>query len=100
MFDIGLFEILMIAIISLIILGPDKMPHAVRMCAAYWGRLKRTFLETKLEIEEQLELEDLKKQLRKEQAKIENLIDSQINDSPAQEPSTPKSTTSEKKADE
>jgi len=75
MFDIGFFEILIIAVVALLVLGPEKMPHAVRMCAAYWGKLKRSILATKLELEDQLALEDIKRQLREEQQKVQDLIE-------------------------
>lgn len=75
MFDIGFFEILVIAVVALIVLGPEKMPHAVRMCAAYWGRLKRSIIATKIELEDQLALQDIKRQLQAEQEKVQRLID-------------------------
>lgn len=75
MFDIGFFEIVIIAVVALLVLGPEKMPHAVRMTAAYWGRLKRSIIATKSEIEDELALEDIKKQLRAEQQKVQTLID-------------------------
>lgn len=74
MFDIGFFEILVIAVVALLVLGPEKMPHAVRMTAAYWGRLKRTMIAAKVEIEDQLALEDIKKQLRIEQEKVQKMM--------------------------
>lgn len=77
MFDIGFFELFVIAVVALIVLGPEKMPHALRMCAAYWGRIKRNLLETKLELEEQLAMEEIRRQLKEEQAKVQTLIDQQ-----------------------
>jgi len=77
MFDIGFFEILFIAVVALLVLGPEKMPHAVRMAAAYWGRLKRSFIATKIELEDQLAVQDIKRQLLEEQEKIQQLIEKQ-----------------------
>ena len=77
MFDIGFFEIVFIAVVALLVLGPEKMPHAVRMCAAYWGRLKRNMIATKIELEEQLAVQDIKRQLQREQEKVQQLIEQQ-----------------------
>mgnify|MGYP001124612440 CR=1 FL=1 len=71
MFDMGFFEIVLIAAVGLLVLGPERLPHAVRMGAAYWGRLKRRFIETKAELEEQLALEDIRRQIKAEQTKLE-----------------------------
>lgn len=75
MFDIGFFELTLIVIVALLVLGPEKLPHAVRMTAAYWGRLKRSFIETKAELEEQLALEEIRKQIQEEREKVQRLID-------------------------
>lgn len=95
MFDIGFFEILIIAIVALVVLGPEKMPHAVRMCAAYWGHIKRRLIATQLKLEDQLALQDIKRQIEQEhinvQANIQTLIDQPPStDDTLQEKTTPR----------
>ena len=37
MFDIGFFELVMVAVVALLVLGPERLPHAVRMTGAFVG---------------------------------------------------------------
>ena len=63
MFDIGFFELALIGIIALLVLGPEKMPEAVRLSGALVARIKRTLIETKLQIEEEIQLQEHKKRV-------------------------------------
>ncbi len=65
MFDIGFWELFLVAVIGLIVLGPERLPHAVRMAGAWIGRIRRSVLDAQYEITRQLELEELKQRLLK-----------------------------------
>ncbi len=80
MFDIGFFELVFIAIIALLVLGPEKMPHAVRMTGAWVGRIRRSFLEAKYEIERQVQLEEFKQRVSEEKEHIENSFNQVTNE--------------------
>jgi len=41
MFDVGFSELLLLAVIALVVLGPEKLPHAARMTGAWVGRIRR-----------------------------------------------------------
>lgn len=63
----GLFEMLIIAVVALLIVGPERMPEAVRGAAMTIGRLKRTFNSTKEEFEKQIGADDIRLELHNEQ---------------------------------
>ncbi|MES2663346.1 MAG: Sec-independent protein translocase protein TatB [Pseudomonadota bacterium] len=65
MFDIGFWELFLVAVIGLIVLGPERLPHTVRMAGAWIGRIRRSILDAQYEITRQLELEELKQRLLK-----------------------------------
>ena len=61
MFDIGISEIMVIAVVALIVLGPEKLPKTARTLGHLFGRLQRYVGEVKADINRELALEDLKK---------------------------------------
>ena len=66
MFDIGFSEIVVCAIVALIVIGPERMPETVRTVGLWIGRLKRSLRETRVEIERQMGVDDIRRQLRNE----------------------------------
>lgn len=63
----GFFEILLIAIVTLLVVGPERMPEAVRSVALTIGRLKRSFNSARTEIEKQIGADDIRRQLHNEE---------------------------------
>jgi len=61
MFDIGFAELLIVAVVALVVLGPDKLPTAVRTVGLWMGRIKRTVSSIQTEISEELRVEELKR---------------------------------------
>lgn len=66
MFDIGFMELLLIGIVALLVLGPDKLPGAIRTGALWFGRAKRSFNSVKAEIEQQINADEIRRQLHNE----------------------------------
>ena len=66
MFDIGFAELLLISMVALLVLGPDKLPHAVRTAALWIGRARRSFNKVRGEIEQQLNTDEIRRQLHNE----------------------------------
>ena len=66
MFDIGLLELLLIAVVSLLVLGPEKLPSAVRSGAKtiYW--FKRQASRAKEEIDKAFDLNEVYQDSRNE----------------------------------
>lgn len=67
MFDIGFFELLIIAIVGLVVIGPERLPETVRSISLWIGRLKRSLRETRSELEKQLGADDIRRQLHNEE---------------------------------
>jgi sec-independent protein translocase protein TatB len=61
MFDIGFSEILVIAVVALIVIGPEKLPKTARTLGHLFGRLQRYVSDVKADINRELELEELRK---------------------------------------
>jgi sec-independent protein translocase protein TatB len=61
MFDVGISEIMVIAVVALVVLGPEKLPKTARTLGHLFGRLQRYVGEVKADINRELALEDLKK---------------------------------------
>ena len=63
----GFFEILLIAVVALLVVGPERMPEAVRSVALTIGRIKRAMGSAREEIEKQIGADDIRRQLHNEE---------------------------------
>lgn len=61
MFDIGFSEIVVIAVVALIVLGPERLPKAARTLGHLFGRLQRYVNDVKADINREMELDELRK---------------------------------------
>ena len=61
MFDIAFSEILVIAVVALIIIGPERLPKVARTLGHLFGRMQRYVNDVKSDISREMELEELKK---------------------------------------
>tara|TARA_B110000444_G_C18784223_1_gene569054 strand:+ start:769 stop:1308 length:540 start_codon:yes stop_codon:yes gene_type:complete len=66
MFSIGSFEVLLIFIIALLVLGPERLPGAVRTTGLWIGRFRRSFHKVKNDIERELNADEVRRQLHNE----------------------------------
>lgn len=66
MFDMGFFELLLIAVVGLLVIGPERLPGAVRSGGLWVGRIKRMMRETRAGLEEQIGADDIRRQLHNE----------------------------------
>ena len=67
MFDIGFSELLLIAVVGLLVLGPERLPVAVRTTSLWIGRLRRQFTEIRAEVEREIGADEIRAQLRTEE---------------------------------
>jgi len=70
MFDVGFLELFLIAVMGLIILGPDKLPQAVKSIAGWVRKIRTAAANLTSEIERELEVENLKKELANKNEEI------------------------------
>jgi len=61
MFDIGFSELLLIAIVALIVIGPQQLPRVARTVGHLFGRMQRYVNDVKADITREMELQELKK---------------------------------------
>lgn len=66
MFDIGFFELLLVAIVGLMVVGPERLPDAIRTTARWWSGIKRTLHNAREELEKEVGADDIRRELHNE----------------------------------
>ncbi|MGE5468672.1 MAG: Sec-independent protein translocase protein TatB [Ignavibacteria bacterium] len=61
MFDVGFSELVVIALVALIVIGPERLPKVARTAGILLGRLQRYVNDVKADINREIQLEELKK---------------------------------------
>jgi len=61
MFDIGFSELLVIAVVALLVIGPERLPKVARTAGHLFGRLQRYVNDVKSDIQREMELDELRK---------------------------------------
>ena len=67
MFDIGFSELLIIAVLTLIVMGPERLPETVRTITLWLGRLRQFLSAARTEIEDEVGVDEIRRQLHNEQ---------------------------------
>lgn len=79
MFDIGFTELMVIALVGLIVIGPERMPKVARTVGHLLGRLQRYVSDVKSDINREMQLEELKK-LQTQVVEQARDLERQVND--------------------
>ncbi len=66
MFDIGFIELVVVGIIALLVLGPERLPKAARTAGKWVGRARRMVSQFTSELDRQIELEELREKLKQQ----------------------------------
>ncbi|MBS9403141.1 Sec-independent protein translocase protein TatB [Halomonas sp. TRM85114] len=96
MFDMGFLELLIIGVVGLLVLGPERLPKAARTVGLWIGKIKRTVSGMQREISSQLEAEELRQKLDEQQKKLDESVNKvkrgveSIGDDPAESRSAAK----------
>jgi sec-independent protein translocase protein TatB len=61
MFDIGFSELILIALVALIVIGPERLPKVARTAGHLLGRLQRYVNDVKADINREMQLDELKR---------------------------------------
>jgi sec-independent protein translocase protein TatB len=61
MFDLGFSELMLIALVALVVIGPERLPRVARTLGHLAGRLQRYVADVKADINREVELDELKK---------------------------------------
>jgi len=76
MFDMGFTEMMLIGIVALIVIGPERLPGVARTAGKYFGRLKRFMTSVKADVEQELRADELRQILADQQRELNTLKDS------------------------
>jgi len=66
MFGISFSELMLVGLVALLVLGPERLPGAARTAGLWVGRLKRSFNSIKTEIEREIGADEIRRQLHNE----------------------------------
>ena len=76
MFDMGFTELMLIGIVALVVIGPERLPGVARTAGKYVGRLKRFMTSVKADVEQELRADELRQILSDQQKELDSLKDS------------------------
>jgi sec-independent protein translocase protein TatB len=79
MFDIGFSELLVIAVVALLVIGPERLPKVARTAGHLFGRLQRYVNDVKTDIQREIELDELKK-LRSQFEEAARSVEQSVNE--------------------
>lgn len=63
MFEVGFSELLLVAVIGLLVLGPERLPVALRTASVFLGRLRRQYSEIRAEVEREIGADQIRADL-------------------------------------
>jgi sec-independent protein translocase protein TatB len=67
MFDVGFSELIMVGLVSLLVIGPERLPKVARV-AGYWiGKIQQMIANVKVEISQELHAEEIRQLLKANQ---------------------------------
>jgi sec-independent protein translocase protein TatB len=73
MFDIGFSEIVVIGVVALVVIGPERLPKTARTMGLLFGRLQRYVNDVKADISREMELDELRRLQREMQGAAHDL---------------------------
>lgn len=82
MFDIGFSELLVIGVVALIVIGPEKLPRMARTVGHLAGRLQRYVADVKADINREIELDELRKMrdsMQQAASDLQSSVQSELN---------------------
>ena len=86
MIDLGVSKLALIAVVALIVVGPERLPKVARVAGNLFGRAQRYMSEVKSEVNRQMEMEEFRK-IREESSAVLKEVENSIH-STAQEVTT------------
>ena len=73
MLDVGFSEILLFGIVALVVLGPEKLPQAIRTAGRWYAKIRSLINNVQRDIEQELQLAEMREQMQKELARIKSI---------------------------
>jgi len=66
MFDVGFSELVMVGLIALLVIGPERLPKAARIAGFWIGKARATIANVKAEIKHELHAEEMRQMLQQQ----------------------------------
>ena len=90
MFDIGFSELVLVAIVALLVLGPERLPKVARVAGMWLGRARRTLRAVKQEIDRELKAGELAEIVRQQAASkpLETILEESLKTPPSHTPAS------------
>ena len=76
MFDVSFSELLVIAVVALLVIGPEKLPKVARTVGAFTGRMQRYMAQIKEEVNREMRFDELQKLQQEIKQSVENTHES------------------------
>ena len=78
MFDAGFTELMLIGVVALVVIGPERLPGVARTMGKWLGKGKRMLSDVKAEIDQEIKADELKKilEVQKQNKPLQELIES------------------------
>ena len=64
--DFGSMELMLIVLVTLLVIGPERLPETLRTLGLWMGRISRSFSAMKVELEQEIGMDDVRRQLHNE----------------------------------
>ncbi len=73
MFDMGFAEMVTIAIVALLVIGPERLPTVARKAGIYFARMRRFITNVRADVERELRTDELQRLLQQQQDELQSL---------------------------
>lgn len=73
MFDVGFSELVMVSLIALLVIGPERLPKAARIAGFWLGKARSTIASVKSEIKQELRIEEMRQLMDQQQSIADEL---------------------------
>ncbi len=75
MFDFGFWELLLVMLVALVVVGPQRLPKLAAQIGEWIGRMRRLVNQFKHNVQQELQTEELREAMRQQQNEIQELRD-------------------------
>jgi len=75
MFDLGFSQLVLIAVVLLVVVGPERLPRVARTVGHLFGRMQRYVSDVKADIQREIQIDELKKFQQEAQALEQSLYE-------------------------
>jgi sec-independent protein translocase protein TatB len=78
MFDVGFWELMLISVVALVVIGPERLPGVARTAGKWLGKGKRMIRDVKADIDQELKADELKRilEVQKQNRPLQEIIES------------------------